>query len=288
MRLRKLIVVAALFTSSLHANDAWDINESNLSIARAEAHWTIDEAFPGTKVILAGRHSLRRGQGTPRVRDCECQPFPTPDRMLGSIGAHLQWGKGDTGLEYGVLSFTALASQRDFDVTQTRFQTLRDTLEWGAVRLGKDDPLGIDSYLELTVVRASRTWGYDVPTSPWRFTWGVNVSTGFAWADSIDETYKDVSNPIIGTWAKGTVSRGRWGTFYLEQRVVNGWTFSSPARGGTVSREARARAGYTNRLRGCLSAEIFAEKRSFNFTDLHLTDLYTSSKRVGLEISCTF
>jgi hypothetical protein len=38
----------------------------------------------------------------------------------------------------------------------------------------------------------------------------------------------------------------------------------------------------------CLSAEVFAEKRSFNFTDLHLTDLYTSSKRVGVEISCTF
>src|SRR5690606_7761837 len=91
----------------------------------------------------------------------------------------------------------------------------------------------------------------------------------------------------IGSWGKGTVSRERWGSFYIEQRVVNGWTFSSPARGGSVQREAHARAGYTNRLRGCLDIEVFAEKRSFNFADPNLADLYTKSKRVGAALSCT-
>src|SRR5690606_18341549 len=142
------------------------------------------------------------------------------------------------------------------------------------------------SYVELSVARGSRTWAYTPAASPWRFTFAVNGSAGFAWAESTEETFREVSNMTIGTWGQGTVSRGRWGTFYVEQRVVNGWTFSSPSAGGSVSREARARAGYRNHLRGCLNIELFAEKRSFNFTGPRLLDLYTKSKRVGIAVSC--
>ena len=283
-----LAIAGAAFATSLHADDPWDVNADYAGIALAEAHWTIDEAFPGTKVILEGRYSFRRRVGQPRARACDCgEPLPAAQRMTGTIGAHLQWGKGETGLEYGVLTFTWKATQRDFDASAPGLRTMRDTLEWGVLQVGKDDPLGIDSYTELSIARAARTWRYGVANSPWAFTFGFNGSAGFAWAESTDETFREVSNMVIGSWGKGSVSRGRWGTLYIEQRVVNGWTFSSPARGGTVSREARARAGYTNRLRGCLNLEVFAEKRSFNFTDPQLTDLYTKSKRVGVEISCT-
>src|SRR5690606_10055882 len=132
--------------------------------------------------------------------------------------------------EYGVLTFTALASQRDFTASGDRgVQTMRDTLEWGILRAGKDDPLGIDSYVELNVARASRAWVHQRATSPWRFTFAISLSGGFAWADSVDETYRDVSNMTIGTSGRGLISRGRWGAFYVEQKVVNGWTFSSPS-----------------------------------------------------------
>ena len=209
--------------------------------------------------------------------------------MFGTISAHLQWGEGETALEYAMLSFGSLAYQREFDAPDTSFRPIRDTLEWGVFKGGKDDPLGVDSYAELTIVRAGRTWQYRLSDqSPWQFTLGVNLSTGYAWADSFNDTYRDVSNPIVGSWVKGTVNRQRWGEIYLEQRVSNGFTFSSPARGGSVSREARARFGYLNRLYRCLTIDLFSEKRSFNFSDPDLPDLYTKSKRVGLELSCTF
>ena len=168
-----------------------------------------------------------------------------------------------------------------------RFQPVSDTLEWGVARLSKDDPLGIDSYKELSAVELARTWQYrHSESSPWFFNIGLNLSLGYAWAESIDESYQKVSNPIIGTWFRGTVGRRSWGEIYLEQRVINGFTFSSPARGGSVSREAVARLGYRHELKSCLNLEIFAEKRSFNFSDPNLVDLYTKSRRTGVELSC--
>jgi hypothetical protein len=75
---------------------------------------------------------------------------------------------------------------------------------------------------------------------------------------------------------------------YLEQRVVNGWTFSSPAAGGPVARSAVARFGYFNGPRHrCLKFELFAEKRSFNFADPDAPNLYTKAKRLGVEVSCS-
>ncbi len=283
------ILSAALLTSTAGAVDLWDLEESYGGLTIADAHWTVAEQFPGRKLILDGRYTLRRRPGAaPVVRGCDCGPTTAPERLIGTLGAQLQWGNGDTDLEYGVLSFTAWASQRDFDAPAEGFVVLRDTVEWGVLRLSQDEPLGIDSYSELTVARGARTWGYHAPNSPWRFTVGVNVSGGFAWADSTDESFQDVSNLIAGTWVRGTVSRGAWGSIYLEQRVVNGWTFSSPARGGSVSREARARVGYMRSMPRCLNLEVFAEKRSFNFADPDGANLYTKSKRVGVQLACAF
>lgn len=271
-----------------HAVDPWNLDISYVGGARAEARWTVAEEFPGTKLILNARHSLRTETSQPSERACDCGPPSTRRKIRGTIGTHLQWGKGELGLEYGVLTLTWRATQRDYVPVEGSLQADRDTLEWGVLRLGKDDPLGIDSYAELTLARGSRTWAYSLRNSPWKFSFGFSFSAGYAWAESTEELFRDVSNMIIGTWGKGTVSRGRWGAMYIEQRVANGWAFSSPARAGTVSREAVARFGYTTSLRGCLDVELFAEKRSFNFTDPILVDLYTKSKRIGVELNCMF
>ena len=205
--------------------------------------------------------------------------------MIGTFGGHLQWGQGESDVDYGTASFTSWAWKRDLSADAAH-EPPRETLELGAVKVSQDEPLGIESYIELTAARIARTWAFQPSESPWRFTVGANLGGGYAWAESTDERYIIV-DIIVATWAKGTVSRGRWGSIYLEQRVENGWTFSSPARGGPVSRAAVAGVGYANRpFEGCLGFELFAEKRSFNFADPDGPSLYTKAKRVGIEVSC--
>ncbi len=268
--------------------DSWNLNENSISFGIAHADWTIDEVFPGTKLLMTGQYSFRIGQGQQKQMDCDCPPPPVPHRMTGTVSAHLQWGKGDTGLEYGMLSVRGLAYQRNYEPLTGQFKPLRDTLEWGVLRGGKDDPLGIDSYINLTLARLGRTWYWLSQKSPSMFTMGLGLSGGFAWADSVNDIYEDVSNPILGSWVTGAYTHPRWGKIYFEQRVINGFTLSSPSAGGPTSREARFRAGYLNNLKGCLSFELFIDKRSFNFSDHRLTDLYTKSKRTGLELSCAW
>jgi hypothetical protein len=281
-----VVLIATFVASPVYAADVWDVGEDFLGAAIADEHWTIDESFPGTKVIVAGRYTLRRGEIESRTPACQCEPLPAPERLIGTFGGHLQWGQGESDLEYGVASFTSWAWKRDLAADAAR-EPPRETLELGVVKVRQDEPLGIESYVELTAARIARTWAFRPPESPWHFTVGANLAGGYAWAESTDERYRDISNMIVGTWAKGTVSREKWGSIYLEQRVENGWTFSSPARGGPVSRAAAARFGYTNRLfQGCLGIELFAEKRSFNFADPDGPSLYTKAKRVGIEVSC--
>lgn len=273
---------------SLPAADPWNIASNYASFALADASWTIDEDFPGTKLVFDGRYALRRGRGDPPSRDCDCQPRPTPQKMVGTVGAHLQWGEGEADIEYARLSLAALSYQWDYGPRSGRLRPYRDTLEWGVLQGGKDDPLGVDSYVELTLLRLARSWYYQSEGSPWLFTLGADLSGGYAWADSIDDTYQDVSNPVVGSSIRFGVSRSGWGQVYAEQRVNNGFTLSSPARGGAVSREARFRFGYLHRLHRCLTLDLFVEKRSFNFSDPDLPDLYTKSKRTGAALGCAF
>ena len=289
VRNRYALAAALCLTGAAHAEDPWDISEDFVAGAVADEDWTVDENFfPGTKLIISGRYSVSREERPGRPPACACEPLPPAERLLGTIGGHLQWDAGGSDIEFASLSVTAWSLDQALDTSRERLEPLRDTLEIGIVQVGKDEPLGMESYIEVDAARAARTWVIEQPDSPWRYTVGVTISGGFAWAESTDPAYEDVSNLTLGTWAKGTVSRDRWGTLYLEQRVVNGWTFSSPARGGPVARSAVARAGYFNRLAGrCLTFELFAEKRSFNFADPDAPNLYTKAKRVGVEISCS-
>ena len=78
------------------------------------------------------------------------------------------------------------------------------------------------------------------------------------------------------------------GMIYTDDRVVVGYTLGSPAHGGPTSREARIRFGYFNQFYRCLALDLFFEKRSFNFADAVQPDLYTKSKRTGVELACKF
>jgi hypothetical protein len=269
--------------------DPWNVEQNFLSLAITDAEWTINEDFPGTKIIVDGRYAFRRRVLEPEDDGCDCAPRPPKTRVTGAVRAHLQWGEGETSLEYARVSLTALAEQRDYPARPGRFTTVRDMYEWGVVQGGKDDPLGVDYYGELTIGRFARTWARAPRSSPWWLLVGLEGSIGYSWSESDNEFYEEVSNPIIGTTLRASINRSGMGSLYLQQRVINGFGFSSPARSGAVSREARFRFGYLHRFReSCLALDLFVEKRSFNFSDPQLPDLYTKSKRTGLALGCLF
>ena len=60
MRSISVIMVGMLFTTALPAADPWNINENFVSFGIADADWTINQVFPGTKLIIDGRHKPAR------------------------------------------------------------------------------------------------------------------------------------------------------------------------------------------------------------------------------------
>ena len=276
------------FPNVLRGLDSWNINENYVGVAIADANWTIDEYFPGTKLLFTARYSFRRRPGEAPESDCDCIVRPTPYEMFGTLGVHLQSGQGESGIEYGYGEWTTWSWQRNFLPESGRFRPFRDTLELGGAKVGKDDPLGIDSYAEITVARVGRTWSLIRQNSDVVLLVGLGGSVGYAWADSLEPLYDDVSNPFMGAWITLAAVHQRWGKIYAEQRNINGFSFSSPSAGGSTSREARFRAGFITSLWSCINAELFVDKRSFNFSDHRLADLYTKSRRVGVEVGCTW
>lgn len=268
--------------------DPWNVTQNFLSVSVADANWTINEDFPGTKLIFDGRYALRKEIVEPKTKDCDCAVPPPKQRVIGALRGHLQWGEGETALEYARLSFSAVADQRDYAAVPGRLTAVRDMYEWGVVQGGKDDPLGVDYYGELVLARFARTWARAPRSSPWWVILGLEGSVGYSWSESDNEFYESVSNPIVGTSVRASLNRSGMGSIYLQQRIINGFGFSSPARSGAVSREARFRFGYLHRFNSCLALDLFVEKRSFNFSDPQLPDLYTKSKRVGAALACAF
>lgn len=74
-------------------------------------------------------------------------------------------------------------------------------------------------------------------------------------------------------------------TIYMTQRAVNGFSFSSPARGHPSVREARARLGYFKQLNRHLLLDVLIEKRSFYFVEAGLPSLYTKSGTAAAEFT---
>lgn len=265
--------------------DLWNLNENYITASVADIDWTANEdLYAGTKLGLSGQYSFFRGKAKTEVPDCNCPQPPVPHRLMGTVGFDLLWG--DEDLEYSNLSVAGLTYQRNWFLENGRFDPIRDTLEWGVLTVGHNDHLGIDSYTELTVARAGRTWGWRRSDSGWMLTAGVGLSGGWAWAESVNPLYDDVSNPFAGSWVSLGMAHHRWGKIHIEQRVIQGFTLSNPSEGDSTSREALFRAAYAVDLPACFSGEIAIEKGSFAFSNFNLSDLYEKSRRVNLAVGC--
>jgi hypothetical protein len=284
-----LIIFATLFTPDSTTAAQWDLGENVVGGAIVDQGFTVDPKYTGTKLILDSQYAFVRKLGEVPADDC-CGLIPRAEYFWAVLDAQLMSGVDGTGLEYASIAVSTWGAQWEPKYDETKkLQVLRDRVQLGRVDIGFDDPLGLDSYNELDLVRIDRTWVFNGgPDSLFRVNMGLGLSTGWAWASSIDPNYSDVSNPTTGFLANVSVDIGVFGTLYTDDRIVQGFTLGSPATGSSISREARIRAGYFRRLPKCMAIDVFFEKRSFNFADPVMPDLYTKSKRAGAELSCRF
>lgn len=90
----------------------------------------------------------------------------------------------------------------------------------------------------------------------------------------------------MGLWNVLIIGHERWGQFYIDSRVVSGYTFGEPRQ--TLSREANARFGIRKDFTDKLALDFFGEKRSFHFSAFDIPDLYTKARRIALELTYKF
>ncbi len=232
--------------------------------------------------MLGGRYSFHREAAT---------VYDQPDAEILKYRVDVtdfQVGDSSTDLEYAVLGFTFWTYQKKNDIKSAKnFNTVRDQLELLQVNASFDDSLGVDYYYELNAGKIGRFWAYKWPdSSPFKITLGLNGSLGWAWASSMDPRYADVSNPTMGFWSVLILEHDSWGQFYIDTRVVSGYTFGEPK--STTSREANARFGIRKDFSNNLAPDIFGEKRSFHYAAFDIPDLYTKARRIALELTYNF
>jgi hypothetical protein len=281
--MKKLIasLVTGLLACSSVVADNWDLGQDALVLGIADVDWTVSPTFHGTKLLLGGRYVFRR-------EDASAFDRPEADILKYRLDAHLQVGDTSTDLEYAVLGFTYWTYQNKKDFrTAGKFNTVRDQIEIGQLKASFDDNLGVDYYYELNAGRIGRFWAYKgSDNSAFKFTLGLNGSLGWAWANSKDPRYADVSNPTVGLWTVFIFEHVRWGQFYVDSRVVSGYTFGEPK--STTSREANARFGIRRDFANNLALDIFGEKRSFHFAAFDIPDSYNKARRIAVELTYKF
>ena len=277
-----LILAAALAITSTANADNWDLGQNSLTVGIGDVDWTIDPKFHGTKLLLGGRYVFAREPAT---------AYKQPDAEILKYRidlADFQYGDSSTDLEYVVAGFTFWTYQKKNDIVSAkRFNTVRTQLEMLQVNASFDDNLGVDYYYELNAGRIGRFWSYKHSDgSPFSITFGLNGSLGWAWANSKDPRYADVSNPTMGISNVLIFEHERWGQFYIDSRVISGYTFGEPKQ--TLSREANARFGIRRDFANNLALDFFGEKRSFHFAAFDIPDLYTKARRIALELTYKF
>lgn len=275
-------LAATLLVVSSPAADPWDLARNSVALGIADVDWTISDEFHGTKLLLGARYHFSREAAT---------AFDQPDADILRYRIDLtefQVGDSKTGLEYAVAGFTYWTYQKkQAAATVGKFSTERTQLELLQVNASFDDSLGVDYYAELNVGKIGRFWTYrHSDSSPFSFTFGLNGSLGWAWASSLDARYGDVTNPTMGLWNVFIFGHDRWGQFYVDSRVVSGYTFGEPK--STTSREALARFGIRRDFGDNLALDFYGEKRSFHFAAFDIPDLYTKARRIALELTYTF
>jgi hypothetical protein len=275
-------LVASLLVSASAMADNWDLGQDALVLGIADVDWTISPTFHGTKLLLGGRYIFERESAT---------AFEQPDAEILRYRIDLdqfQVGDSQTDLEYAVLGFTYWTYQHKHKAeTSGRFNNERTQLELLQLKASFDDSLGVDYYYELNAGRVGRFWTYKrSDSSPFRFTLGLNGSLGWAWASSKDPRYANVSNPTVGLWNVFIIEHERWGQFYVDARVVSGFTFGEPK--STTAREANARFGIRRDFANNLALDFFGEKRSFHYAAFDIPDSYNKARRIALELTYKF
>ena len=263
------LAAGTLFLCSTANADNWDLAQNSLSIAIADVDWTVSPTFHGTKLLLGGRYSFIQEPAT---------EYKQPDAEILKYRIDLQdfqVGDSETDLEYVVAGFTYWTYQNKKEITSAKsFNTVRTQLELLQLNASFDDNLGVDYYYELNAGKIGRFWAYKwSDSSPFKITFGLNGSLGWAWANSKDSRYADVSNPTMGIWNVLIIGHDSWGQFYVDSRVISGYTFGEPKQ--TLSREANARFGIRRGFGDNLALDFFGEKRSFHFAAFDIPDLYT-------------
>ena len=282
MKKLTLIVASTFLIASTARADNWDLSENSLKVGIADVDWTISETFHGTKLLLGGRYAFSREPAT---------DFDKPDAEILKYRVDLvefQVGDSESDLEYAMLGFTYWTYQEKNKTMQAaRFNTQRTQLELLQVNLSFDDSLGVDYYHELNAGKIGRFWTYRrSDSSPFSFTFGLSGSLGWAWANAVDSRYADISNPTMGLWNVFIFEHERWGQFYIDSRVVSGYTFGEPK--STTSREARARFGIRRDFSDSIALDFFGEKRSFHYAAFDIPDQYNKARRIALELTYKF
>ena len=275
-------MAAGLLTTSSAMADNWDLGQNSLTVGIGDVDWTIDPKFHGTKLLLGGRYSFKREAAT---------AYNEPDAEILRYRIDLQdfqVGDSETDLEYVVAGFTYWTYQKKVAFKSAgRFNTDRTQIELMQINASFDDSLGVDYYYELNAGKIGRFWAYKgSDDSPFKFTFGLNGSLGWAWASSKDPRYADVSNPTMGLWNVFIFEHERWGQFYVDSRVISGYTFGEPK--STTSREANARFGIRRDFSNNIALDFFGEKRSFHYAAFDIPDLYTKARRIALELTYKF
>lgn len=281
------INIALLVTSNAHA-EIWDIRERSLGAALAyEGKTSDDDRFEGTKLFIDGRYFLNNKKGEISARRQCCALPSQPEYFYGLLDAQLRFGFEGTGLEYAMLDFTPWATLLEPSIASTKkLQATNDVIKLGSVRFISDDPLDVDYYVELSLFRASRSGVYQWnKESSQSVTGGVMLLTGWSWAETSVPGYAEVSNPFVGIEFNLAWNHDRWGTIYMNNRFVNGFSFSNPSRGHPMVREAQVTFGYLKQLSGNLWLDIVGEKKSFYFDEGGLPGLYRMSRSVAASVS---
>ena len=282
--MKKLILIfafAVTMTSTARA-DNWDLGQNSLTAGIADVDWTISDKFHGTKLLLGGRYAFSREPAT---------AFDKPNADILKYRVDLtefQVGDSETDLEYAVLGFTYWTYQeKNPEIKAGQFNTQRTQLELLQFNASFDDSLGVDYYHELNAGKIGRFWTYKgSANSPFRFTFGLSGSLGWSWANAVDPRYADVSNPTMGIWNIFIFEHERWGQFYVDSRVVSGYTFGEPK--STTAREARARFGIRRDFSNNIALDFFGEKRSFHYAAFDIPDQYNKARRIALELTYKF
>ena len=273
-----LIIYFTLLLPVVSHADRWDLSNSEFSVGVAELAWTVDEKFRGTKLLLDGKYVIQPDAGD-EGSDSNKKTFKH------TIGAHIQAGDENPAVEFAMVNYLYGAKQRDHVQIKGKFKPARDQLTWGEVILSKDDSLGVDYNNELTFGKIGRTWAYPAENG---FVYGVSLhgSLGWAWASSQDPNYTDVSNPTFGVWQNAYIEFNQYGTLYGELMAVSGFTFGEPKY--MTSRKGLAHIGYRFNMGENVILEAFLEKRAFLFAAFEIRDLYTKSKRLGINLGYKF